>query len=215
MFYRTEAGGGAIREWIKGLSPEDRKRIGEDIKTVESPRMQGPDCSGLSPQIIRGYSLAARWSPQPIDEPVPRSTLRLRDYRRVHPRNHPAPRPDDEVRAAFDRLAEARLVRNSRGLRCGLRLRRRQPIRAGLRQAATRACLRRRRFALRSARRDRQFQQRANLFLERSQCLQNVVRKPDCGYQERHFHEERSQFLPIGLHPGVYITHDGSLSELR
>jgi len=24
-----------VREWLKGLSPEDRKTIGEDIKTVE------------------------------------------------------------------------------------------------------------------------------------------------------------------------------------
>jgi phage-related protein len=24
-----------VREWLKGLSPEDRKRIGEDIKTLE------------------------------------------------------------------------------------------------------------------------------------------------------------------------------------
>lgn len=24
-----------MREWLKGLSPEDKKRIGEDIKTVE------------------------------------------------------------------------------------------------------------------------------------------------------------------------------------
>ena len=24
-----------MRDWLKGLSPEDRKRIGEDIKTVE------------------------------------------------------------------------------------------------------------------------------------------------------------------------------------
>jgi phage-related protein len=24
-----------VREWLKGLSPEDRKRIGEDIKTAE------------------------------------------------------------------------------------------------------------------------------------------------------------------------------------
>jgi hypothetical protein len=35
IFYRTEAGGEPMREWLKGLSPEDRKRIGEDIKTVE------------------------------------------------------------------------------------------------------------------------------------------------------------------------------------
>ncbi len=35
IFYRTEAGGEPVRAWLKGLSPEDRKRIGEDIKTVE------------------------------------------------------------------------------------------------------------------------------------------------------------------------------------
>jgi phage-related protein len=35
IFYRTEAGGEPVREWLKGLSREDKKRIGEDIKTVE------------------------------------------------------------------------------------------------------------------------------------------------------------------------------------
>jgi len=35
IFYRTEAGSEPVREWLKGLSPDDRKRIGEDIKTVE------------------------------------------------------------------------------------------------------------------------------------------------------------------------------------
>ena len=35
IFYRTEAGGEPVRAWLKGLLPEDRKRIGEDIKTVE------------------------------------------------------------------------------------------------------------------------------------------------------------------------------------
>jgi phage-related protein len=35
IFYRTEAGGEPVREWLRGLPPEDRKRIGEDIKTVE------------------------------------------------------------------------------------------------------------------------------------------------------------------------------------
>jgi phage-related protein len=36
IFFRTEAGGEPVREWLKSLpSPEDRKRIGEDIKTVE------------------------------------------------------------------------------------------------------------------------------------------------------------------------------------
>lgn len=34
IFYRTEAGGEPVREWLKGFSSEDRKRIGEDIKTV-------------------------------------------------------------------------------------------------------------------------------------------------------------------------------------
>ena len=35
IFYCTEAGGEPVREWLRGLSPEDRKRIGEDVKTVE------------------------------------------------------------------------------------------------------------------------------------------------------------------------------------
>jgi phage-related protein len=35
IFYRTEAGGEPVRGWLKGLSAEDRKRIGEDVKTVE------------------------------------------------------------------------------------------------------------------------------------------------------------------------------------
>lgn len=36
LFFRTEAGGEPVRDWLKGLtSSEDRKRIGEDIKTVE------------------------------------------------------------------------------------------------------------------------------------------------------------------------------------
>ncbi len=35
IFYRTEAGREPLREWLKGLPADDRKRIGEDIKTVE------------------------------------------------------------------------------------------------------------------------------------------------------------------------------------
>jgi hypothetical protein len=35
IFYRTEAGGEPVRDWLRELSWEDRKRIGEDIKTVE------------------------------------------------------------------------------------------------------------------------------------------------------------------------------------
>ncbi len=36
IFYRTEAGGELVRDWLKSLPlADDRKRIGEDIKTVE------------------------------------------------------------------------------------------------------------------------------------------------------------------------------------
>ena len=34
-FYRSDAGREPVREWLKGLEPEDRKVIGEDIKEVE------------------------------------------------------------------------------------------------------------------------------------------------------------------------------------
>lgn len=34
-FFKTEAGGEPVRDWLLGLAAEDRKRIGEDIKTVE------------------------------------------------------------------------------------------------------------------------------------------------------------------------------------
>jgi phage-related protein len=35
IFFRTEAGGEPVREWLRRLSPGDRKRVGEDVKTVE------------------------------------------------------------------------------------------------------------------------------------------------------------------------------------
>jgi phage-related protein len=35
IFYRTEVGREPVREWLRSLSAEDRKRIGEDIKSVE------------------------------------------------------------------------------------------------------------------------------------------------------------------------------------
>ena len=34
-FYRSNSGREPVREWLKGLEPEDRKVIGEDIKDVE------------------------------------------------------------------------------------------------------------------------------------------------------------------------------------
>ncbi len=35
VFYKTEAGKEPVREWLKSFSREDRKTIGEDIKTVQ------------------------------------------------------------------------------------------------------------------------------------------------------------------------------------
>jgi phage-related protein len=35
VFFRTEAGNEPVREWLRGLSKEDRKIIGEDILTVQ------------------------------------------------------------------------------------------------------------------------------------------------------------------------------------
>lgn len=35
IFYKTETGKEPVREWLKSLSREDRKTIGEDIKTVQ------------------------------------------------------------------------------------------------------------------------------------------------------------------------------------
>ena len=52
IFYRTEAHGEPVREWLKGLSADDRKRIGEDIKTVEFGWPIGmPVCKPLSDGI--------------------------------------------------------------------------------------------------------------------------------------------------------------------
>lgn len=34
-FYRSESGNEPVREWLRGLGIEDRKTIGDDIKTVE------------------------------------------------------------------------------------------------------------------------------------------------------------------------------------
>jgi len=53
IFYRSEAGGEPLRDWLKGLSPNDRTRIGEDIKTVEFGWPVGmPVCRPLSDGIF-------------------------------------------------------------------------------------------------------------------------------------------------------------------
>ena len=35
VFYRTDAGSEPVREWLKNLDKEERRIIGEDIKTVQ------------------------------------------------------------------------------------------------------------------------------------------------------------------------------------
>jgi phage-related protein len=53
LFFRTEAGGEPVREWLKGMPlSEDRRRIGEDIKTVEFGWPIGmPTCKPLGDGI--------------------------------------------------------------------------------------------------------------------------------------------------------------------
>lgn len=35
VFYRTDAGNEPVRDWLRELSREDKRRIGEDIKTAQ------------------------------------------------------------------------------------------------------------------------------------------------------------------------------------
>jgi len=35
VFYRTEAGTEPVREWLKGLTREDRRAVGQDVKTAQ------------------------------------------------------------------------------------------------------------------------------------------------------------------------------------
>src|SRR5947209_19228174 len=35
VFYRTEAGNEPVRQWLQGLKREDRKTIGQDVKTAQ------------------------------------------------------------------------------------------------------------------------------------------------------------------------------------
>lgn len=41
-FFATESGNEPVREWLKGLTPADRKAIGEDIATCEFEWPVGP-----------------------------------------------------------------------------------------------------------------------------------------------------------------------------
>jgi phage-related protein len=53
IFFRTEADGEPVREWLKGLpTAEDRRRIGYDIETVEFGWPLGmPTCRALQDGI--------------------------------------------------------------------------------------------------------------------------------------------------------------------
>lgn len=47
--YRTESGNEPVREWLKSLSKEDRRKIGEDIKMIEFGFPVGlPTCRPLN-----------------------------------------------------------------------------------------------------------------------------------------------------------------------
>ena len=35
VFYQTRTGAQPVRDWLRGLAAEDRKAIGDDIRTVE------------------------------------------------------------------------------------------------------------------------------------------------------------------------------------
>lgn len=35
IFFKTEAGNEPVRDWLRAMGKDDRRRIGEDIKTVE------------------------------------------------------------------------------------------------------------------------------------------------------------------------------------
>jgi phage-related protein len=62
VFYKTEAGREPVREWLKSLPfSEDRKRIGEDIKTVEFGWPVGmPVCRPLGGGIYEVRSALAQ-----------------------------------------------------------------------------------------------------------------------------------------------------------
>jgi phage-related protein len=61
IFFRTEAGGEPVREWLKGLSRDDRKCIGEDIKTVEFGWPVGmPVCRPIGDGIYEVRAALAR-----------------------------------------------------------------------------------------------------------------------------------------------------------
>jgi phage-related protein len=48
IFFRTDAGNEPVRDWLKDMNREDRRLIGEDIKTVEFGWPDGmPTCRAM------------------------------------------------------------------------------------------------------------------------------------------------------------------------
>ena len=51
IFYRTTAGSEPVRDWLKGLSRDDKRIVGQDIATVEFGWPVGmPHCRSLAPR---------------------------------------------------------------------------------------------------------------------------------------------------------------------
>ena len=62
IFYRTAAGSEPVRDWLKGLSRDDKRIVGQDIATVEFGWPVGmPHCRSLAGVRlwIRSFTSAA------------------------------------------------------------------------------------------------------------------------------------------------------------
>lgn len=144
---------------------------------------------------------------QPHHEAMPRTSLGPR-HGRVQPISHSVPgscnsRADTRQPAwtALQGLREYRGMPFNR-----LRFGRRKPIRARLRETAP---FRRTRCLPLGRRGYRQFQQCADLLLERPHQFQNAAAKPNRSGQAGKFYEEVSQSVPIRLQPGAEFAHFG------
>jgi len=82
---------------------------------------------------------------------------------------------------------------------------RREPIRACARERSVGCGTRR--VAVGGRASDGELQQRSDLLLGRSNCFQDLPRKPDTCGQEGKLTEEVAQCVPIALHPSGEIVH--------
>ena len=68
-FYRTASGREPVRDWLKELAPEDRRTLGEDLKTVEYGWPIGmPLCRCLHGESLGGsqQSIGSTDCPRPL-----------------------------------------------------------------------------------------------------------------------------------------------------